>query len=182
MIENQYRATSVAWRYCAKASAPCFGSMEVQKEILSSISNTASYSGSMVMQDETAALRQQIYQQQVLSLRHFACRALTSSSTPVAYNVKLRDIAKENNEAAFGVNPRDTAKKSKEDRKVINVKLHNITKESKEDHMAYNNIGPRSRESQDRLEINGAKNIYPQEIHDRNAAEKLISDFIPMEI
>ena len=129
MIENQYRATSIAWRYCAKASAPCFGSMEVQKEILSMISNTASYSGSMEMQEETAALRQQIYKQQVLSLRHSACRASTTSSTPVAYDVKLRDIAKENNEAAFDVNPRDTAKKSKEDRKVINVKLRNITQE-----------------------------------------------------
>jgi hypothetical protein len=47
--------------------------------------------------------------------------------------------------------------------------------------MAYNDIGPRSKGAQDRLEINGAKNIYPQEIHDRNAAEELISDFIPME-
>ena len=47
--------------------------------------------------------------------------------------------------------------------------------------MAYNDIGPKSKWVQDRLEINGAKNIYPQEIHDRNAEEELISDFVPME-
>ncbi len=80
------------------------------------------------MQEKTGALRMQIYNEQVMSLRHSACRASTTSSTPVAYDVKLRDIAKKNNETAFGVNPRDTAKKSKEDRKVIDVKLRDITK------------------------------------------------------